>query len=247
MKLNGNRVWSGGAQRGRDVVSCALSNPERMKALWLGFLALLTPGVRMVLGLLAAFYLAAVAGAAAQLFDLYRWLAASGPDFWHGQIWRGVSYAFLASGIGELLMAGAVIVMVGGVLERAWSRGRLWLYCVVCAAGGGLAKVLLWAAAPQPSSGPAPVVFGLLAGWAFVCGQERVSFFNVCPMKVWQMVGLAAGVGLLGLLWSAGLTAAVVVAAGGLTGWLYLWLREKRLMTRPEKAVKSERMRRLEL
>jgi hypothetical protein len=49
------------------------------------------------------------------------------------------------------------------------------------------------------------------------------------------------------MLFSAGLTAALVMSSGGLVGWLYLWLRHKWLMTRAGRAFQSERISRLEL
>ena len=129
-----------------------------MKHFWQRFLAALTPGVRTVLGLLAAVYLAATVGTLLHAFNLQDWLEVSGPKFWSGQIWRLATYALLPAGIMAFVMNGIALVMLGGMLERHWSRGEFWRYCLVTAAGAGLAKVLLQFSNPLPLVGAAPAV-----------------------------------------------------------------------------------------
>jgi membrane associated rhomboid family serine protease len=218
-----------------------------MKNVWQRFLAALTPGVRMLLGLLAAAYLAAVIGKLIHAVDLYDWLALSGPKFWRGQIWRLVTYVLLPAGILNFLMNGVALVMLGGLLERHWSRGQFWLYCLVAAAGAGGAKVLLQFTSPQPLVGAAPMMFGLLIAWGFICGRENISIMPFGEMTVWKLVLVAGAVSFLIMLFTAGLVTAIILSAGGLTGWLYLWLKHKWLMNRASRVAHSERMSRLEL
>jgi membrane associated rhomboid family serine protease len=218
-----------------------------MKNFWPRLLASLTPGTRMLLGLLAAFYLAAVIGKAAHFFDLYGWLALSGPTFWHGQIWRLVSYALLPAGILDFIMNGIALVLLGGLLERHWSRGEFWIYCAVAAAGAGLAKVLLQFSSPQPLVGAAPMIFGLLIAWGFLCGRENISLVPFGEMTVWKLVLVAGAVSFLIMFLTAGATTAVIMSAGGLGGWLYLWVKHKWLMSRAASVAHSERINRLEL
>ncbi|MGA2854146.1 MAG: rhomboid family intramembrane serine protease [Verrucomicrobiota bacterium] len=211
------------------------------------FLASLTPGVRILLGLLAAAWLAAVIGKYLHAFDLRDWLAVSGPKFWSGQIWRLVTYALLPAGIMDFLMNGIALVMMGGLLERHWSRGEFWRYCLVSAAGAGLAKVLLQSSNPLPLVGAAPMMFGLLIGWGFLCGHESISVFPFGEMVVWKLVLVAGAAGFLIMFSTAGLVTAIIMAAGGLTGWLYLWLKHKWLMSRAGSMVPSDRISQLEL
>jgi hypothetical protein len=49
------------------------------------------------------------------------------------------------------------------------------------------------------------------------------------------------------MFFTAGLVTAIIMSAGGLTGWLYLWLKHKWLMSRASRVAHSERMSRLEL
>ena len=218
-----------------------------MKMFWQRFLAALTPGVRILLGLLAAVYLAATAGTFLHAFDLRDWLAVSGPKFWSGQIWRLATYALLPAGIMDFLMNGIALVLLGGMLERHWSRGEFWRYCLVAAAGAGLAKVLLQSSNPLPLVGAAPMMFGLLIGWGFLCGHEMISIIPFGEMIVWKLVLAAGAISFLIMFSTADLVTSIIMAAGGLTGWLYLWLKHKWLMSRPASAVPSERISRLEL
>jgi membrane associated rhomboid family serine protease len=211
------------------------------------FFALLTPGAQVLLGLLAAAYLAAVIGKLIHAFDLYGWLALSGPKFWSGQIWRLLTYALLPAGILDFIMNSVALVMMGRLLEGHWSRGQLWLYCVVAAAGAGLAKVVLQFASPLPLMGAAPMMFGLLIAWGFLCGRENVAIVAFGEMAVWKLVLGAGAVSVLIMFLTAGLVTAIIMAAGGLTGWLFLWLKHKWLMNRDGIVVHSKRINRLEL
>jgi membrane associated rhomboid family serine protease len=211
------------------------------------FLGALTPGVRVLLGLLAAVWLTAVVGKTLHTFDLRDWLAVSGPKFWSGQIWRLMTYALLPVGIIDFFMNGVALVMLGGLLERHWPRGEFWCYCLVAAAGAGLAKVLLQFSDPLPLVGAAPMMFGLLIGWGFLCGHEKIFTFPFGEITVWKLVLAAGAVSFLIMCFTAGAVTAIIMAAGGLTGWLYLWLQHKWLMSRPARVVPSERISRLEL
>lgn len=210
-------------------------------------LAMLTPGVRLLLALFTGVFLAAMVGRWLHIFDLYGWLALSGAKFWDGQVWRLVTYALLPFGILDFIMNCLALVVLGGRLERFWTRGELWLYCAVTAAGGGLAKVLLDPNGPVPLTGAAPMMFGLLAAWGFSRGGERLMVEPFGNLSVWQLVLLAGGISLLTVLLTAGLVIALAMLAGGLTGFFYLWLRHKWLMSRNSRVVHSERINRLEL
>ena len=218
-----------------------------MKIFWQRFLAALTPVVRFLLASLTAIYLMAVIGTLTHAFDLYGWLSLSGPKFWSGQIWRLVTYALLPMGIMDFLMNGLALVMLGGILERHWSRGEFWLYCAVAVAGAGGAKVLLQFSSPMPLVGAAPMMFGLLIGWGFLCGRENIVIVPFGEITVWKLVVVAGAVSFLIRLFTAGLFMAIIMSAGGLTGWLYLWLKHKWLMSRASRVAHSERMSRLEL
>ena len=215
--------------------------------MWQRFQAMLTPGVRWLLILLVGAWLLTVIGGALHLFDLAGWLALSGPTFWHGQVWRLVTYPLLPFGILDLMMNCIALIMLGGQLERFWSRGDFWFYAALTAAGAGLVKVCLQPSAGTPLTGAAPMMFGLLAAWAFLQGRERVHLAPIGEVTVWQICLVAAGISFLIMLTTAGTVRALVMIAGGVTGFAYLWLRQKWLMSRDSRVVHSERINRLEL
>jgi membrane associated rhomboid family serine protease len=210
-------------------------------------MTLLTPGVRVLLCLLVAVYLAAISGRLLQAFDLYGWLALSGFKFWSGQLWRLVTYVLLPAGFLDFIMNGIVLIMLGGTLERHWSRGDLWFYCIVAVAGAGVAKVVLQFSNPLPLVGAAPMMFGLLIAWGFLCGRKIISLVFFGEMMVWKLVVVSSAASFLIMFLTAGLVTAIIMAAGGLSGLLYLWLKHKWLMSRPSRVVHSERINRLEL
>lgn len=215
-----------------------------MQMLWQRFIAALSPGVRVMVVLLTGVYLLAVAGGLTHAFNLYHWLAASGVAFWHGQIWRLVTYVLLPMGLTDFVTNVFALILLGSMLERHWTRGELWLFCAAVAAGAGLVAVSLGSV---PMTGAAPMVFGLLVAWAFVCGHETVLLPWLGQVTVRKLaLSLAAGSVLL-MCFSAGLVSALLLVSGGLVGWLYLWLRHKWVMTRSSRVVPSERINRLEL
>jgi membrane associated rhomboid family serine protease len=218
-----------------------------MKAWGERILAELTPGVRSVLGLLTAAWLVAVLGQALAGFHLDHWLVLNGPQFWQGELWRLVTYVLLPSGLMDFVMNGLAVVLLGRLLEGHWSRGEFWLYCLVTVAGAGLAKVGLQFSNPLPLTGTGPMAFGLLIGWGFLGGREAIGVFLLGETTVWKLVLVAGAVSLLILFFTAGLVPALIMAAGGLAGFTYLWLKHQWLMSRAGSVVQSKRIRRLEL
>jgi membrane associated rhomboid family serine protease len=218
-----------------------------MKHLWNRFLGSLTPGVRVLLTILSVLSVTAIVGRIIHFALLDQWLPVSGPLFWSGQLWRVVTYVLLPVGVPDFLINGLMIAMLGGSLERVWSRKEFWIYCAVAAVGGGLAKVTLQHSFPVPLMGGGPLVYGLLAAWACLFGHERASFAIFGKMTIRQMVLLGAAVSFVMSWFSAGLTNALIMVSGGLAGWGYIWLRTKLVMGQESRTVNSERISRLEL
>ncbi|MGD0351170.1 MAG: rhomboid family intramembrane serine protease [Verrucomicrobiota bacterium] len=218
-----------------------------MKRLWHRFLTSLTPGVRLLLCILSAVYLAALVGKFTHTYNLYCWLALSGANFRQGQIWRVATYPLLPAAVFDFVFNSLMIILLGGLLERIWSRAELAMYCAVAVVGAGLAKVILPFSDSSPTAGAGPLVFGLLAAWGRLFGHEKVPLGAFGEMTVRQLALLAGAISLVTVWLSAGLGSAVVILSAGLAGLFYLWLRAKLLMARKSRVVYSERMNRLEL
>ena len=215
--------------------------------LWQRFLANLTPGVRVVLTLWVAGGLAVVIGTMSHQFNPHLWLDLNGPRFWHGQIWRLITFPLLPMGVMDLIMNGVALVILGGMIERHWTRGQLWTYCFVAATGAGLAKVLLQSASPVPLCGATPVIFGLLIAWGFLSRPEPIRLFLLGETTVWKLVLIASAISFLTLFFTGGLMMALIMMAGGVIGFIFLWLKHQCLMNRRSSVVHSERIQRLEL
>ena len=211
------------------------------------FLAWITPGAQVWVGVFLAVYLAAVLGGVAHFFDLAGWLGLMGPKLFGGQVWRLMTYAVLSPGIGPLIGNCLGVVFMGFLLEKYWSRGEFWLYGAVTAIGGGLAYVAMHASDGVALIGPGPVFFAMFIGVGFVRGRELVQLPPFTGMLTWHLVALAAGINLLLTALTSGMGAALVMVAAALTGYVYLSLRYRWLMSRDSRVVESERINRLEL
>jgi membrane associated rhomboid family serine protease len=218
-----------------------------MKHAWRKFLNPLTAGVRVVLAVLGLAYAVALVGRFTGRFNLYDWLALHSPSFWDGAVWPVLAYALLPVGPVDFLINGFMLAWLGVWLERVWSRGELWSYCLICAAGAGLAKVVLLPASPRLMVGTAGVVFGLLVAWARLFGHERVRLMDTWEMSVRATALLLAAFSLLLMLPCAGPINAFVLLCGGIAGGLYLWLRSKTIRAQRSRLVPNQRMERLEL
>jgi len=218
-----------------------------MSRLWQCIMASFTPGVRVVLGLLAVTALATIIGTLSQLYDLNPSLALSGHSFWSGQIWQIVTYVLLPVSLLSFVINSLAIVFLGGALERIWARREFLFYCLLVTVGTGLAQVLFQFSIPSFLAGPAPLVFGLLAAWGFLFRHEKIMLFPGFEMTL-GVAALLAGVISFTLTWlSSGLVDALIFSAGGLSGLLYLWVQARIIMTRSSQIVASERIQRLEI
>ena len=218
-----------------------------MRLIWHRFLQSLTPGVRTALIVLAAAYLAQIVGLWSSAYNLSAWLALSGPGFWHGRVWSLITFILAPAGILDLLFNGMMIACLGPLIERAWSRGELWSYCLITATGAGLAKVVLQPSNPALLIGAAPMVFGLLAAWARLYGREEIKLGLIWQTTARRAALLLGAITFLLMAISAGLVIAMVTLSGGLVGWIYLSLRWKVNLARGSRTMTSERMSRLEL
>jgi membrane associated rhomboid family serine protease len=205
------------------------------------FLAWLTPGTRWLLGLwVAGAVLRFVAGAGF-------WLALTATAIWHGQIWRAVTYALLPNSLGDFLLNGVALMLLGTTLERRWSCRTLLVYSLFVVAATGLSM-----AAVQPTStvvwrGSGPLLFGLLAAWGRICGHERIRFgpsLELTAMKAALVFGAAS---LLLTAFMAGWMNALFAGLGAAWGLGYLWTRSKMGEIAARPIAVSQRINRLEL
>jgi membrane associated rhomboid family serine protease len=214
--------------------------------IWRRLLSAFTPGVRVMIAVITACYAAALIGRPLG-FDLYSWLGLSSRAFWSGGLWRVGSYALLPGGWFEFLINGFMLVSMGMFLERFWTKKELWVYCVICAVGAGVAKVVLQPSSPAMMVGSAGIVLGLVIAWGRMFPSERMLLMGMWEMSV-RTLAIVLGIAtLLLMVPCGGIVNALVALFGGLSGWLFLTLRWKISRNRPCAVVNSERIGRLEL
>ena len=92
-----------------------------------------------------------------------------------------------------------------------------------------------------------PMIFGLLIAWVFTSGHEIIVIPLFGAITVQRMVLVLAAISFAIMFFSAGLIRALIMASGGLTGWIYLWLCHKWLRSRSGTTIDSGRINRLEL
>ena len=210
-------------------------------------ISLLTPGVRGLLSLLLVACLANLAGQWTHAFHLDIWLALHPSAVWQGRVWQAITYPLVPAGWMELLINGVVIAWLGAMLEREWRRGQVWFFCAVVTLGAAAVKLTVGAFSPGPLSGATPLVFGLVVAWAKVFGHERVAIPGVGETSVRWCALFLGGISLAMMLMQAAWTDTLVMVSGGVTGWLWLTLRQSQCQTQPARQVANERVRRLEI
>lgn len=120
--------------------------------------------------------------------------------FHQGQLWRLLSYALLHQDFLHLFFNLFGLWVFGAELERLWGSRSYWLYSIGCAAGAGLAHVLLdtWLSGRASGvMGASGVVYGLMAAYGLIFRQRRLLFLGLIPVKAGV---LALGLGALALV-----------------------------------------------
>jgi membrane associated rhomboid family serine protease len=206
----------------------------------------LPPGVRGLLLFLLATYAAVLLGRFTGAYDLAGRLALAPLAVRQGQVWRLVTYSFLPNAIFDFILNGFALALLGILLERAWTRGQLWSYFLIVAAGTGVVRFALSPSAAMSFVGATGAVYGFLAAWARLYGQEPMSLMGVWNTSARNIALTMAVLGLLTMLSFAGWQNCAAVAAGGATGWFYLSIRWRRNLAAPASRASSERISRLE-
>lgn len=220
----------------------------KMRAAYKQFIGPLTPGVRLMLLILTVFYVLTLAGELTHRWSVYPWVGLSGPAFWHGHIWKVVTYALVPASVLDALFNWVMILFMGSWLEREWTRGQMWLICLSSTLCTGLVWVLVRSSSELMLVGTTPIVFGMLAAWGWLCGHQRVLFWFMWDMSVRQVaIVMTIFSWLMMALACAGPVIATIMLAGSVAGLLHIWIYLRLLRARPGQAIDSERIGRLEL
>ena len=176
------------------------------------------------------------------------WLGLSPALVWKGQAWRVLSYALMDGGILGWAVFLFWLATLTCILARDWSVKSYWALCLCAAFAGALPFILFFPQADVRISGATAVVFALLVAWERNYRRERILMLGLGEVSVRQAAIIIAAVNALITFFSCGgWLAALSMLCGGVAGWTYLAIGQRRVMSRGSRVTESERIARLEL
>jgi membrane associated rhomboid family serine protease len=218
-----------------------------MKRTFAAFFSSLRPGARWLLLAYALIFPVALIGHRTGWFDLFSPLMLKPALVWKGQLWRLLTYSFLAGGPLDWIVSLFWLATLVSVAGKHWSGWRLWSYCLMGALAGGLFIALLAPGAVRAIGSNLAMEFALLVAWDRIYRNERLILLGVGEISVRQAVILVAIIDTLIVFLCAGWFLTLAMWCGAAAGWLYFLINGRRLSRRGPELVASERMARLEL
>jgi membrane associated rhomboid family serine protease len=167
---------------------------------------------------------------------------------WGGQVWRVLSFDLISATVrGGALNLFWLITLIS-ILHNDWSSSRFWIFCLVAGLGGAVPFVLIFKQLNAPIVGAGAIVCALLVAWERFYRRERIIILGLGEVSVRQaaifIILLNAVITFFGC---GGWQFTLSMFCGGLFGWLYLVIGQKRVMSRGSQIVESQRAARLEL
>jgi membrane associated rhomboid family serine protease len=176
------------------------------------------------------------------------WFGLTPALVWKGQVWRIVSYAFLAGGVVGWAINLFWFATLISILRNDWPSSSLWIYCLIAAVGGALPLILIKPHADMPVLTAGALIFALLVAWDRFYHRERLLMLGFGEMSVRQAAIFIAALNAIITFFSCGgLLFTLSMMCGGVAGWIYLTIGQKRVMSRGSQVTESERIARLEL
>jgi len=205
-------------------------------------------GPRLLLLIFALGFPLAWIGHYSHTFELYEWLGLSPALVWKGQLWRMLSYGFLAANPVDWAVSLFWLATLVSILGRNWSALEFWGYCLCGVFAGALPFVLFKAGMGGFVAGNAAMIFALLVAWDWFYRRERLILLGIGEVSVRQAAMLVAVIDSIIIFFSCGgWFFMVAMWCGGVAGWLYLTVRSKLFLGKSAQQIRSERVARLEL
>ena len=185
---------------------------------------------RLIFANLAVFFVLALLGLFAPRLEglLTGTLALQPWSVVHGQIWQLVTYAFVHTGLLDILFGMLTLWFCGSMLESAYgSRWLTELYLSSVVGGAVLASALaftgLFRLGPRAiGSGAWAGIFGLLIAIAMRFGDQEFLLWFTVRVRAKYMVAIYILIAIALLLRDANAFAALLQLSGALFGYLYL-------------------------
>jgi membrane associated rhomboid family serine protease len=159
-----------------------------------------------------------------------------------------MSYALLTSGVLGWAINLFWFATLISILRNNWTSLSFWIYNLVAAAGGALPIVLIYPHADVRVLTAGALVFALLAAWDRFYRRERIIMLGIGEVSVRQAAIFLAVLNAVICFFSCGgWLFTLAMFCGGVAGWLWLAIGQKRVMSRDSRVVESQRAARLEL
>ena len=160
-----------------------------------------------------------------------KWLGLNPALVWQGQVWRALTFATLIN-----------------ILRNDWTSLRFWIFCFISAVGAAIPLLLIFRQVDIYFTGGWAIVCALLLAWDHSYRRERLLMLGLGEVSVRQaaffIIGLNAVITFFGC---GGWQFTLSMLCGGATGWLFLVIGQKHVMSRGSQVVESQRVARLEL
>ena len=176
------------------------------------------------------------------------WLGLNPSLVWKGQVWRALTFELTSVSVLSWAINLFWLATLINILRNDWTSLRLWIFCFISAMGAAIPLLLIFHQADVYFTGGWAVVCALLLAWERFYRHERIIMLGLGEVSVRQaaffIIGLNAVITFFGC---GGWQFTLSMLCGGATGWLFMMIGQKRVMSRGSKVVESERVARLEL
>ena len=177
-----------------------------------------------------------------------QWLGLTPTLVWKGEIWRVLTFDLISSSVLGWAINTFWLATLISILRNDWTSLRFWIYCLVAGVGGAVPVLLLFPKLDLPIVGAGAVVCALLIAWERFYRRERIIMLGLGEVSVRQAAIFIILLNAVITFFSCGgWLFTLSMMCGGVAGWLWLVIGQKRVMSRGSQVVESNRGARLEL
>jgi membrane associated rhomboid family serine protease len=165
-----------------------------------------------------------------------------------GEIWRALTFELISASVLGWAINLFWFATLINILRNDWTSLRFWIFCSVSALGAAIPMLLMFHEVNAFFSSGWAIVCALLFAWERFYRRERIIMLGLGEVSVRQaaffIIGLNAVITFFGC---GGWQFTLSMLCGGATGWLFLLIGQRRVMSRGSQIVESQRVARLEL
>lgn len=176
------------------------------------------------------------------------WLGLNPALVWKGEVWRVLTFELISATVLAWAINLFWLATLINILRNDWTALRFWIFCFVSAVGSAIPLLLIFRQVNSPVTGGGAIVCALLLAWDRFYHRERILMLGLGEVSVRQaaffIIGLNAVITFFGC---GGWQFTLSMLCGGATGWLFLMIGHRRVMSRGSQIVETNRGARLEL